>query len=290
MYEMIKSLVEIGEGLGVKFRYKSPVAQIDVESSRASGVTLEDGQRLDADIVVANADLPYVYSELLPDDGTAARLAKKKYSSSAFMFYWGIKGERSPELLHHNVFLADHRYLESFDRIFRDLTLPDDPSFYVCAPSRTDSRSAPTDGDSLLVLVPVGHINDEHPQDWESLRNRARETVLSRLGAISRLDNLADKMVLEEMIGPSDYLNHLNLAKGAAFGLSHSFFQVGYMRPHNRHKHYKNLYFVGASTHPGTGLPIVLISARLLVERILTEQAVPERPVSIYSRMLRTEK
>jgi phytoene dehydrogenase-like protein len=121
----------------------------------------------------------------------------------------------------------------------------------------------------------VGHVNDEDPQDWESLKNRAREFVLSRLDAIG-LNGLADKIVFEEVIEPPDYLNHLNLSKGAAFGLSHSFMQVGYLRPRNRHKRYRNLYFVGASTHPGTGLPIVLISARLVVERILTEQAFPE--------------
>ena len=291
IYKVVESLASIAEGLGVQIRCASPVSRIDVEgkSQSASGVTLENGEHLAADVVIANADLPYVYSELLPDDRIAARLKRKKYSSSALMFYWGIKGERSPLLLHHNAFLADHRYRESFERIFRDLKLPDEPSFYVCAPARTDPSCAPLDGDSLLVLVPVGHVNDEEPQDWESLRNRAREAVLSRLDAVG-LNGLADKIAFEEVIGPPDYLNHLNLSKGAAFGLSHSFSQVGYLRPRNRHKRYKNLYFVGASTHPGTGLPIVLISARLVVERILAEQAVPDRPVAIISQALENER
>jgi len=95
------------------------------------------------------------------------------------------------------------------------------------------------------------------------------------------VDDLSDNIVFEETIGPDDYLNHLNLTRGSAFGLSHNFCQVGYMRPRNRHERYKNLYFVGASTHPGNGLPMVLISARLVVERILREQAVPARSVSI---------
>src|SRR5271157_2864431 len=130
LYRPIETLAQIAAGLGVRFRYGMPVRQINVEGSRVSGVTLEDGSRLAADLIVANADLPYVYDQLLPDDGSAARLARKKYTSSALMFYWGVKGEKSPQLLHHNVFLADDEYRASFDCIFTDLTLPDRPSFY----------------------------------------------------------------------------------------------------------------------------------------------------------------
>jgi len=189
------------------------------------------------------------------------------------MFYWGIKGERSPLLMHHNVFLADHKYRESFNRIFRDMTMPDEPSFYVSAPARTDPDFAPADGDSLLVLVPVGCMSDDKPQDWEAIKKRAREFVLARLGELG-LPDLEDRITFEASISPPDYLKSLNLMKGAAFGLSHNFTQVGYLRPHNRHPRYRNLYFVGASTHPGTGLPIVLISARLVVERIQLEQGI----------------
>jgi phytoene desaturase len=224
-----------------------------------------------ADIVVANADLPYVYANLLPDDGSAERLARKKFTSSALMFYWGVKGERSAELLHHNVFLADNEYKPSFDKIFKELTLPENPSFYVNAPTRTDPSFAPPGGDALMVLVPVGHLNERQPQDWKDLRDRARSYVLNRLETIGVKD-LGSRILFEETIGPPEYHQALNLAKGSAFGLSHNFLQVGYLRPHNRHARYRNLYFAGASTHPGTGLPIVLLSARLTTERILKEQ------------------
>ncbi len=276
MYRAIESLVALADGLGVRFVYNAPVAQIDVEGAQAVGITLVNGERMQADIVIANADLPYVYAQLLPDDGAAARLRNKRYTSSALMFYWGVKGSRSPALLHHNVFLADHLYRQSFDRIFRDLTLPDEPSFYVCAPARTDPTFAPPDGDSIMVLVPVGHINERSPQDWPALQQRARATVLGRLSDLG-LHDLERRIVFEATMGPPDYWRELNLAKGAAFGLSHNFRQVGYMRPHNRHPRYHNLYFVGASTHPGTGLPIVLLSARLVVERIQKEQKMPLR-------------
>ena len=105
--------------------------------------------------------------------------------------------------------------------------------------------------------------------------------MLLRLGEIG-LKGLEERIVGEQVMDPARYLNELNLAKGAAFGLSHNFMQVGYLRPHNRHARYRNLYFVGASTHPGTGLPIVLISARLVVARILSEQATGKRGPAAY--------
>ena len=278
MYRVIESLESIAENLGVHFYYNAPVAQIDVQEVQATGVTLEDGRRFPADLVVANADLPYVYSKLLPQDEQtrhdASRLATKKYTSSALMFFWGVKGERSPHLLHHNMFVADHRYRESFDAIFQDHTLPDQPSFYVCAPTRTDPTLAPPDGDSLTVLVPVGNLDESRPQDWEQLQARARRMVIQRLEAIGVAD-LERRIVFETGWGPGYYEKTLNLVKGSAFGLSHNFSQVGYLRPHNRHPRYRNLYFAGASTHPGTGLPIVLHSARLTVERILKEHPIP---------------
>ena len=272
MYKVIESLAGIVEGLGARIRYNSPAVSINVDGGRTTGVTLEGGERLMADVVVSNADLPYTYANLLPREKTADRLEGMKYTSSALIFYWAVKGERSGELLHHNVFLADHRYRESFDRIFADLSLPEEPSFYVCAPTRSDPTFAPPEGDSLMVLVPVGHLDEKRPQEWDMLRDRAREAVLLRLGEIG-LSGIGESIIAEQTMDPTRYRDELNLMKGAAFGLSHNFRQVGYLRPRNRHARYNNLYFVGASTHPGTGLPIVLISAQLAVERILHEHA-----------------
>ncbi len=275
MYRVIESLAEIAEGLGVRIHCNTPVRRIMVDGRRATGIVLETGERIQADIVLANADLPYVYGNLLPDDGSMAKLLEKKYTSSAFMFYWGVKGERSPMLLHHNVFLADDQYRKSFDNIFKDFTLPVKPSFYICAPTRTDPSFAPEDGDSLMALVPVGRVNSEKPQDWAALQDRACQVVIRRLENLG-IPDLESRILFKKKRGPSYYQDELNLVNGAAFGLSHNFTQVGYLRPHNRHTRYNNLNFVGASTHPGTGLPIVLLSARLVVERIMKEQGIPE--------------
>lgn len=274
MYAIVTSLAAIAEKWGARLIYDAPVRRIDLDGNRALGVTLESGEQLKADIVVVNADLPYAYAELLPDHrGEAERLARLRYTSSTLMFYWGLKGGRSEQLLHHNIFLSDHRYRESFDQIFREHRLPDEPSFYIHAPVRTVPAFAPPDCDALMVLVPTGHIDEAKEQDWASLQQRARSHVLKRLAEIGVRD-LESRIVFERTLTPPDYRSIWNLAKGAAFGLSHNVMQVGYLRPHNRHKKYGNLYFVGASTHPGTGVPIVLLSARLVTERILREQGI----------------
>jgi phytoene desaturase len=270
LYRLVETLEQIAAGLGVRFEYGTPVRSINVSGGRAEGVSLADGTEVKADVIVANADLPYVYANLLPDDGTASKLFRKKFTSSALVFYWGVEGGRSPELMHHNMFLADNEYKASFDRIFKELSLPENPSFYVNAAVRTDPSFAPADGDALMVLVPVGHLDENRSQDWEALRSLARSFVINRLEAIG-VKNLGNRILFEETISPPEYRDTLNLAKGSAFGLSHNFMQVGYLRPHNRHPRYRNLYFAGASTHPGTGLPIVLLSAKLTTERILKE-------------------
>lgn len=181
------------------------------------------------------------------------------------------RGGRTDKLLHHNVFLSDHVYEKSFAEIFHDHLLPTEPSFYIHAPVRTVPTFAPEGHDALMVLVPTGHLDDARRQDFPALQARAKDWVFQRLARIG-LDDLRERIVFEETLTPPDYRRIWNLAKGATFGLSHNVLQVGYLRPQNRHKQHKNLYFVGASTHPGTGVPIVLLSAMLIEERLKREQ------------------
>ncbi len=282
IYRVIESLAAIAEAYGVHFMYNTPVKQIEVEGRRATGVVLQDGSRLGADVIVANADLPYVYAHLLPDRAEADYLERLKYTCSAIMFYWGVDTVY-PQLGTHNVFLAGD-YHASFDRIFKDHLLPDEPSFYVHAPARTDPSAAPAGEDTLMVLVPAGHLDAGIAQDWDALQSRARSAVMHRLASAGIVD-LEKHLKFEVSYTPCDWLSIYNLAKGAAFGLSHNFMQVGYLRPQNRHHRYGNLYFVGSSTHPGTGLPMVLLSARLTTERILKEVGVPSPAVSLRSAL-----
>ena len=276
LYRVIENLADLAASLGVRFEYDTPVDQIEVEGQRATGVILHDGTRRTADVIVANADLPYVYRHLLPDQAEADRLEKLQYTCSAIMFYWATDCIY-PQLDTHNVFLAGD-YRNSFDRIFHDHTLPDRPSFYVHAPARVDPAAAPVGQDTLFVLVPVGHIDDRAAQYWDALAAQARSAVVNRLADLG-VNDLEQHLKYEVTYTPREWLNGYNLAKGAAFGLSHNFAQVGYLRPHNRHARYRNLYFVGSSTHPGAGLPMALLSARLTTERILKEVGVV-RPIT----------
>jgi phytoene desaturase len=271
MYRIVESLTQIAEGHGARFVYDAPVKQIVVEGNRATGVVLEDGSKVQADIVVANADLPYVYDKLLPDRGLAKRMMDKQFTCSTIMFYWGVDTVY-PQLAHHNVFLSGD-YKASSDRIFHDHTLPERPSFYIHVPNRTDPSAAPPGCDDLMVLVPVGCLYEELDQDFESLQSRARKTVLKQLERLG-ITNLEAHIKHEVSYTPHDWRELFNLARGATFGLKHNITQLGYLRPHNRHSRYKNLYFCGASTHPGTGVPIAFLGAGLVEERILKEQPI----------------
>ncbi len=151
IYRVIESLTHIATEQGVRFLFNAPVSQIEVDGDRAIGVELHDGSVLRADVIVANADLPYVYSQLLPDEVGAHHLEQLQYTCSAIMFYWGVDTIYR-QLGTHNVFLANE-YRPSFDRIFKEHLLPNEPSFYVHAPARTDPSAAPVGEDTLMVLI-----------------------------------------------------------------------------------------------------------------------------------------
>ena len=268
MARIVETLTSIAEAKGAEFQYGVPIVQINTQGRQATGVALADGRTIQADIVVANADLPYVYGHLLPADSTSDRLQRKKYSCSTVTFYWGLD-KQYPQISTHNAFLSTS-YRQGFEQVLKELTLPDRPSFYVHTPVRVDPTLAPEGQDSVMVVVPIGHINDDAPQDWDAIRNRARGIVLERLAQIGVTD-LEAHIKFEASYTPSDWQSRYNLTKGSNLGLAHNLMQMGFLRPHNRHARYRNLFFVGASTHPGNGVATSLISAKLATERILRD-------------------
>ncbi|HMK09053.1 MAG TPA: phytoene desaturase family protein [Anaerolineales bacterium] len=270
MYRIVEALMTIAREAGVEFHFHTPVRRIATQSASAEGLVLEDGRTFEAQAVIANADLPYVYQQLLPADGQAARLARLRYSCSVISFFWGI--DRPVESVGpHTLFLADD-YAGNFDSLDRRHTLPDNPSVYVHAPAHIDPSLAPPGQDTLTAIVPVGHLDDDHPQDWPALRARARRAVLQRLAELGEGD-LEAHIKFEANYTPLSWRRRYNLVRGSTHGLSHTLTQMAYFRPANRHPQLRNVYFVGASTHPGTGVPTALISARLTAERLLRERA-----------------
>lgn len=269
MSRVSEKLVEIAMQHGVSFYYEKPVTRIIIENKRATGLMFEDESTVNGDIVVANADLPFVYNSLLPDRRVSARIERLNYSSSAIVFHWGLDKKISG-LSHHNVFLSDD-YRNCLDTIFKHKSLSERPCFYVHAPVFADPDAAPDGEDTFSVVVPVAHLDARSGQDWDLIREIARNGVIARLKELGITD-LEKHIKFEICYSPETWESRFNVFKGATFGsLSHSIMQMGYFRPHNRHNRYHNLYFTGGSTHPGNGVPLVLLSAKLTSERILKE-------------------
>jgi phytoene desaturase len=268
MYRVVEALMDIAQQAGVGFVFDTEVEKIEIRSDCAQGVLMANGRVLNADAIVANADLPYVYQHLLPDNDLADEFMQKRFSCSAISFFWGVD-QRYDALGPHTLFLADD-YQENFESIIDDLTLPDNPSLYIHAPARLDASMAPPDQDTLIAVVPVGHLDESGEQDWQRIKDQARCDVLRRLATLGITD-LEAHLKFEVCYTPISWQKHYNLTRGATHGLSHTLTQLGYLRPHNRHPRYHNLYFVGASTHPGTGMPTALVSGRLAAERVLDD-------------------
>ena len=269
MHRIVEKLMELTKVNEVQIHYKMPVDKILVSGEKTYGIMLDDGTIINADLVIACADLPYVYDQLLPDRRKAKSLKKKKYSSSAIVFHWGVD-QVYPQLDHHSVFLNDP-YREGLNKIFKEKSLSDNPSFYIHAPVRSDKTAAPENHDTLSVIVPVAHLDEKSNQDWKNLKQTAREGVIRRLEEAGLFD-IEEHIKFEICYLPKTWESSCNVTKGSVFGsLSHSIFQMGYFRPHNRHNKYKNLYFAGGSTHPGNGVPLVLLGAKLTSERILKD-------------------
>jgi phytoene desaturase len=192
-------------------------------------------------------------------------LARKRLSCSVVSFFWGV--DRPYEALGpHTLFLVDD-YRANFDAINRDLTIPHNPSIYIHAPAHLDPAMAPKGEDTLIAIVPVGHMDERPDPDWKALIQQARQAVFKKLALVGITD-LEAHIKFETCFTPLSWRKRYNLVKGATHGLCHNLTQLGYFRPRNRHPVYHNLYFVGASTHPGTGMPTALISARLAAQRM----------------------
>lgn len=267
MHSVARALERLAREEGATFRYGEPVERIVVEGTRATGVRTASGHHA-FDLVVANADLPYVYGKLCPE-GSFDAAKPRRYTSSAFMMYLGTS-RKYPGLGHHTVAFG-RTYRETFDEIFLEKRIPESPSYYVCRATATDPDLAPADGDALYVLVPVPH----HAPgiDWSVEGPKLKARILADMERRLGLEGLSQNLRVAKTWTPDDWHSHLNLELGAAFGLSHDFWQVGALRPATRDRRIRNLYFAGASTQPGTGVPLVMLSGKIVAERIAREWA-----------------
>jgi phytoene desaturase len=260
---IVAGLAGLVEGQGGELRCGAPVAEIAVEKGAATGVRLESGERIDADIVVSNADSATTYHSLVPPSvprrWTPARVDRARYSMSLFVWYFGTN-RRFDAVDHHTIVLGP-RYRDLLRDIFDAKTLAPDFSLYLHRPSATDPSVAPPGCDAFYVLAPVPHA--QSGVDWEREAEPYRRAIAARLEE-TVMPGLSECIVTSRVTTPRDFAVDLSSHRGAAFGLEPTLLQSAFFRPHNMSADIKRLYLVGAGTHPGAGVPGVLSSARVL--------------------------
>ena len=260
---LVKGLVSLIEGQGGTVRCNQTVAQITADAGAVTGVRLTSGEMLAAQVVVSNADSATTYRNLIAPEHrkrwTDRRIEKARYSMSLFVWYFGTKRQYT-DVAHHTISLGP-RYRELLTDIFDRKLLAEDFSLYLHRPTATDPSLAPPGCDAFYVLSPVPHL--QSGTDWQKTAEPYRKAIEQRLQA-TLLPGLSDEIVSSLMLTPQDFQDRLSSFRGAAFGLEPVLTQSAWFRPHNRSEELKNLYLVGAGTHPGAGLPGVLSSARVL--------------------------
>ncbi|MFM8343143.1 MAG: phytoene desaturase [Betaproteobacteria bacterium] len=260
---LAQGLAKLIRGQGHEICLNSEVRQILVKQGRAQGVTLADGQTLHADLVVCNADVAWTYKNLIAPEHrrhwSDRRIEKGRYSMSLFVWYFGTN-RRYEDVPHHMLVLGP-RYRDLLKDIFKRHRLAPDFSLYLHRPSASDPSMAPAGCDAFYALSPVPHLDSG--TDWPATAERYRQSVQEALER-TVLPDLGSHIVTSRVTTPLDFQDRLLSYKGAAFGLEPLLLQSAWFRPHNRSEDIRYLYMVGASTHPGAGVPGVLMSAMAL--------------------------
>jgi phytoene desaturase len=268
---LIGALVRLFEELGGELRVNAPVEQILTRGSRVTGVRLADGSSIEADAVASNADVVHTYRKLLGAEPrarkTTRRLLNRRFSMSLFLIYFGTR-RRHPELAHHSV-LFGPRYKELLDDIFENGVLSEDFSLYLHAPTITDPSLAPKGCEAFYVLSPVPHLGKAEI-DWSVEGPRYRDRILEYLER-HYIPDLRQDLVTSRIFTPADFERELNAHQGSAFSLEPVLTQSAYFRVHNRDDRVAGLYFVGAGTHPGAGVPGVVGSAKATAGLMLAD-------------------
>ena len=260
---IVNALVNLLEERQVPIRYNAPVTRIRVADARATGVELDSGEFIPADIVVSNGDAAWTYRHLVEPQHrkhwTDRRIAKGKYSSGLFVWYFGT--DRRYEDVPHHMMVLGPRYKGLLQDIFKNHTLSKDFSLYLYRPTATDPSLAPPGCDSFYVLSVVPNLSSE--TDWPAVTAQYQDAIATALEE-SVLPNLRQHVVSSKVTTPQDFQDRLWSYKGAGFGLEPILVQSAWFRPHNRSEDVDGLFMVGASSQPGAGVPSVLMSAKML--------------------------
>lgn len=270
---LVQALVRYFEELGGSIVYQSAVEEILTRDNRVVGVRAVTGEVYECDAVVSNGDIYHTYKDLLKDNGRAQAKArsldKKAFSMSLFLIYFGTN-KKFPRLKHHNVIFGP-RYRELLDDIFRNGALPEDFSLYVHNPTQTDPSLAPEGCETFYVLAPVAHLG-KLDYDWKNGADAYADKILSYLEE-KYMPGLKESIVTKRYFTPLEFRSELNSHVGAAFSLEPRLTQSAFFRLHNRDEKIKGLYFAGAGTHPGAGVPGVVNSGKATAGLVLEDLA-----------------
>lgn len=268
---IVNAMTDLIEDQGGAIHLNTEIDEILVEDGIAKGVRLKSGETHKADVVVSNADVAFTYKNMIKPvhrkKYTDRKIERTKYSMSLFVIYFGTKKRYTDSgLAHHNIILGE-RYKGLLSDIFHKKELADDFSLYLHMPTITDPSMAPEGHEGFYVLSPVPHLDSG--TDWNEMAPKYRDAIMQFLED-NYLPDLQENLVAEHYIDPLHFQDTLNSYKGSAFSVEPILTQSAWFRPHNRSEDVGNLYFVGAGTHPGAGLPGVLSSAKI-AENLITE-------------------
>jgi phytoene desaturase len=256
---------------GAKIHLNTPVKRITNTGKRATGIVLENGQTVEADYVITNADFSHAVQHLMDPKYvkkySPKRLARKKYSCSTFMMYLCV--DTVYDIPHHNVVFAE-AYKKNVDDIFKNFKLPDEISFYIQNASITDPTLAPPGMSTIYVLVPVPNLRADF--DWDTEKNRFREKVLTAIEERTELKDIRKHIRAEKIITPKNWEDEYRVHLGATFNLGHNLTQMLYFRPRNAFECFQNMYLVGGGTHPGSGLPTIYESGNIAANMICKKE------------------
>jgi phytoene desaturase len=267
---IVRALGSLLERNGVEFILGDGVDRIDAKRGRIDSVALESGERLTPDTLVSNADPVTLYREMLPPRGAhraSRRRAKRmKLSMGLFVSYFGAS-RTYDDLAHHTIILSD-RYKDLLTDIFDRGIVPDEPSLYLHAPTRTDASMAPEGHECFYVLAPVPNL--AHTDDWDEREGSFHQRALRRIES-TVAPGLIDSLATRFCVTPKYFETELRSPAGAGFSVQPTLSQSAYFRFHNRCPHYANLFLVGAGTHPGAGIPGTLCTAKTMENAMLRE-------------------
>jgi len=268
MYKIVEGILPILESRGVKFHYHTEITGYKAEGEQLKGFTDANGRLWTADVYVCNADAAWFRGAILNRSKySEVKLDKMHWTLAPFTIYLGVKG-KIPGIAHHNYFLGNN-FKAYADMIFKTSVAPEKPYYYVNVASKSNPGCAPEGCENLFILCPVPDLR--HKPDWSDAEKLAND-IIQDLGERVGYD-IANNIITRTVYTPIDWKGMFNLYKGSGLGLAHGMNQIGALRPANKDEKFNNLYYVGASTHPGTGLPIVVIGSRLVTERIRHEHA-----------------